>query len=953
MSFLQYLNTSERSSVQVAVRVRPINAREAESELITRIHDQTVTIINPDDKTTDDKANKKFTYDFVYGSDAGQEAIHSYVGEQVLHNTYRGYNSCVFAYGQTGCFAYDTMIKLLNGSSKPVQDIDERDVLIGDDNKPRHILALYNGIEQMYRISAVDLSAEAYDVNESHIMTVIKQGTVNIIDVPLTNLLADKTQKYYGIRINRGIRYYYQIKITKLNKGSYYGFQLDANGRFQHASGIVLHNSGKTHTMTGSPSDLGIIPRICQALFDRQQTHNDIQQGDCSINYKVQLSYLEIYSEEVKDLLRRDNPPGGLTVRQHPEYGPYVENLTQLVVEDYKSIKRLIDQGNKERSTAATLMNSRSSRSHAILTLTFTQIITDLSGSGSDSTSAKNKKKREVVSKINLVDLAGSERVEQSGVTGVNFKEAIMINKSLSALGLVISKLATKSQASQKTDQKTKTKTKPKIDRQIDQKPKTKHDKDKHDKDHIPFRDSVLTWILRESLGGNSKTYMIATISPASINYSETLNTLRYAYNAKQIVNVVKVNEDPNDKIIRVLKDEITILRDKLKSINLGSGSHTGTAANSAEIKKLRDEITQREELMHEKEKSWEQKLEESRAAERLAQEQLKQELNERQVEFKRKLDLMNEERAALLLEMERMRGSLSEKDNEQALLVNELSKTQRKQDEFEKSKLIETAISLQEIYEKKLDILKLQYEEKLQAQRREENKTTNEEIERLKTSNQQLKDNLNKSQVDLQVQMRQFTTDRAVLAKQIQQLQSKIQSLEHEIRDTMTNSMNKSPDSITRSITALNLEYQQKTEEYNQIKQRRDDEEKRYIILQKEYQTLINNIRENTERLSELNQKHEEVRSELERETTQLTAIKQEYQELRTRFEKDRDEYNELLIKKEELHTEISQLTAALDVHLETARVQLKNPSLDDLVKIQSGFENLLTLINGRRRPG
>jgi len=169
----------------------------------------------------------------------------------------------------------------------------------------------------------------------------------------------------------------------------------------------------------------GLIPRICQALFDRQPNNN-------SVSCRVEFSYLEIYSEEVKDLMCKDNHKDKLKVRQHPEYGPYVEGLTQLVVEDYTSIKRLIDQGNKERIVASTLLNNRSSRSHAILTLYFTQIMQQ----------PEIGKPHEVISKINLVDLAGSERVEVSGVTGINFKEAININKSLSTLGLVISKLA-------------------------------------------------------------------------------------------------------------------------------------------------------------------------------------------------------------------------------------------------------------------------------------------------------------------------------------------------------------------------------------------------------------------------------------------------------------------------------------------------------------------------------
>ena len=155
-------------------------------------------------------------------------------------------------------------------------------------------------------------------------------------------------------------------------------------------------------------------------------------------------------------------------------------------------------------------MNQHSSRSHAIMTIHFTQ------------RTVSNNVKKEIQSRINLVDLAGSEKVESSGVIGINFTEAISINKSLSALGTVINKLAEMKSGAKLPDSKLS-------------------DKKKQDPVHIPFRNSVLTFILKESLGGNSKTYMLAAISPAAINYAESLNTLRYAANAKKIVNTVTV----------------------------------------------------------------------------------------------------------------------------------------------------------------------------------------------------------------------------------------------------------------------------------------------------------------------------------------------------------------------------------------------------------------------------
>ncbi|XP_032596794.1 kinesin-like protein unc-104 isoform X15 [Drosophila grimshawi] len=282
--------------------------------------------------------------------------------------------------------------------------------------------------------------------------------------------------------------------------------------------------AGKSYTMMGRQEEQqeGIIPMICKDLFGRiQDTEND------ELKYSVEVSYMEIYCERVRDLLNPKNK-GNLRVREHPLLGPYVEDLSKLAVTDYQDIHDLIDEGNKARTVAATNMNETSSRSHAVFTIFFTQrrhdTMTDLF--------------TEKVSKISLVDLAGSERADSTGAKGTRLKEGANINKSLTTLGKVISALA--EVASKKKNSKKA--------------------------DFIPYRDSALTWLLRENLGGNSKTAMIAAISPADINYDETLSTLRYADRAKQIVCKAVVNEDANAKLIRELKEEIQKLRDLLKA---------------------------------------------------------------------------------------------------------------------------------------------------------------------------------------------------------------------------------------------------------------------------------------------------------------------------------------------------------------------------------------------------
>lgn len=276
----------------------------------------------------------------------------------------------------------------------------------------------------------------------------------------------------------------------------------------------------------GSQESQGLIPRICKEMFNRMHIGQKSGTG-----YKTNVSYLEIYNERVKDLLGSTNNAGhGLRVREHRTLGPYVEGLSQHPVADYAEIQDCIDRGNTLRTTASTNMNDTSSRSHAIFTITFVQAV------------FMDDMPSETVSKIHLVDLAGSERANATGATGERLKEGAHINKSLVTLGSVISALAEQSTAQSATSKALKKNA------------------------YIPYRDSVLTWLLKDSLGGNSKTIMIAAISPADCNYSETLSTLRYANRAKNIINKPTINEDPNVKLIRDLRDEIMKLKGMLSS---------------------------------------------------------------------------------------------------------------------------------------------------------------------------------------------------------------------------------------------------------------------------------------------------------------------------------------------------------------------------------------------------
>lgn len=324
--------------------------------------------------------------------------------------------------------------------------------------------------------------------------------------------------------------------------------------------------SGKSYTMMGNSGDSGLIPRICEGLFSQI---NETTRWD-EASFRTEVSYLEIYNERVRDLLRRKSSKTfNLRVREHPKEGPYVEDLSKHLVQNYGDVEELMDAGNINRTTAATGMNDVSSRSHAIFTIKFTQAKFD------------SEMPCETVSKIHLVDLAGSERADATGATGVRLKEGGNINKSLVTLGNVISALADLSQDAANPLVKKK---------QV----------------FVPYRDSVLTWLLKDSLGGNSKTIMIATISPADVNYGETLSTLRYANRAKNIINKPTINEDANVKLIRELRAEIARLKMLLAQGNQIALLDSPTALS------MEEKLQQNEARVQELTKEWTNKWNET-----------------------------------------------------------------------------------------------------------------------------------------------------------------------------------------------------------------------------------------------------------------------------------------------------------------------------------------------------
>ncbi|OEH78990.1 putative kinesin [Cyclospora cayetanensis] len=298
--------------------------------------------------------------------------------------------------------------------------------------------------------------------------------------------------------------------------------------------------SGKSYSMVGYGANKGIIVRACEEIFQRIE-----QNIDPNIRGEVSVSMLEIYNEQVQDLLQpmEKRPKGGLKIRHTPQLGTFVQNLSKCPVNSYEEIKAKLDEASSGEPVSQKL------------------------------------------SEINLVDLAGSERAGSTGATGDRLKEGCAINQSLSALGNVISALADKAVGKLKPGQV------------------------------VPYRDSALTRILQTALGGNSKTCMIAALSPASVNYEETLSTLRYADRVKQIKNNAVVNENPLEKLIRELREENERLKKAMGGAQPGPtrGTKPDPLMLDAIRKQYEEEIEANKRAMEEMTMSWQQKVEEEK----------------------------------------------------------------------------------------------------------------------------------------------------------------------------------------------------------------------------------------------------------------------------------------------------------------------------------------------------
>lgn len=378
--------------------------------------------------------------------------------------------------------------------------------------------------------------------------------------------------------------------------------------------------TGKTFTMEGvrsTPELKGIIPNSFAHIFGH------IAKAEDDKKFLVRASYMEIYNEEVRDLLGKDQNVH-LEVKERPDVGVYVKDLSAFVVNTADELDRIMTLGNKNRTVGATNMNALSSRSHAIFSITVESSEKGLDG-----------QQHVRMGKLHLVDLAGSERQSKTGATGQRLKEATKINLSLSTLGNVISAL-------------------------VDGK-----------STHVPYRNSKLTRLLQDSLGGNSRTLMCANIGPAEYNYDETISTLRYANRAKNIKNKARINEDPKDALLRQFQKEIEELKKQLKEEGEDSDSGEGTSGTEGSPEENGEENNGTK-----KEKKKKNQRKKGVSEEKMKEIQAKIEASRKMMEEK---GMAEEERNCIANELIKQEDELKQAQEEHDALVQKLQALEKK----------------------------------------------------------------------------------------------------------------------------------------------------------------------------------------------------------------------------------------------------------------------------------
>lgn len=484
--------------------------------------------------------------------------------------------------------------------------------------------------------------------------------------------------------------------------------------------------TGKTFTMEGvrtAPELRGIIPNSFAHIFG----HIAKVAGD--VRFLVRVSYLEIYNENVRDLLGKDQN-AKLEVKERPDVGVYVKDLSSYVVNNADDLDKTMTLGNKNRSVGATNMNERSSRSHAIFTITV-----ECSEKGPDGQNHVR------MGKLHLVDLAGSERQAKTGATGQRLKEATQINLSLSTLGNVISAL-------------------------VDGK-----------STHIPYRNSKLTRLLQDSLGGNSKTVMIANIGPADYNFDETISTLRYANRAKNIKNKAKINEDPKDALLREFQKEIERLKAQL--VEEGSG---GEEEGESE-----EEVEEEGKIVKRKKKHRKKSMH-ALPPEKVAE--LRAKIEAEREKLQQKTDLAEEERNQAAEELEKREKDIKDSEMEHVRLQEKLKAVE--------SKIIVGGVNLLE-KAKEQELLLEQSAKELSARKERE-----KELQKLIEEKEQ-------ERVDIEEKYASLQEEAAGKTKKLKKVWSMLKSAESEMADQQQEHQRET-EGLLESIRELRKELQFET---------------------------------------------------------------------------------------------------------------------------------------------
>ena len=644
--------------------------------------------------------------------------------------------------------------------------------------------------------------------------------------------------------------------------------------------------SGKTHSMLGIDADEGIAPRLIRKLFESIEAEKAKNPSD-RIQYTVELSFLEIYNERVKDLLSIAERGQGRSnkgsteyadcrVRFHPEKGTFVEGLTRLEIATEEECLKSIKAGMEHRAVTSTQMNDTSSRSHAIFQICLSQK-SPLKGTTRCSI-------------INLVDLAGSERIKMSGVTGAALQEAKMINLSLSTLRRVIDVLIDNS--------KLKKGQRPAVP---------------------PYRESLLTWVLSDSLGGNSKTMFVAAVSPYSGNIEDTMGTLRYALKAKAIVCNARVNEEKTAAVVNALRAEMEELRKQLED---------RADADAAEQQRLEESLKQREE-------EFTKMQEESKKLDEM-KEQYEEELKAKSDELAKAQEQMhaleNVEEEKVKKEEELIRARELQAQTAEMLRVQE---EERKRKDAELAAVIQRKNSLKRHHDKAAEEEAKARLAAEQARRRQFVSAFQNAfiLGRQKSGLEELRDEcaalelrvegLEVTVKEKDTELQRLMAEKSLLQRKVEMLEKKCQSMQRDLQEVLE-SKNEKINELTELKKQADDDLEQAKKELASRKQELDRLRDLHAKEQSTTAAKIDSLQAN----------HDEVKQEIKRKELrleQLQAQRKESEDQLNKVTKQVEEYSQVIedlrkanIEREDRLLSLQQRKSALERQRDSALMSL-----------------------------